>query len=46
LFNILRIINIKTNLCKELEIEDYNPMDLNIIVEFYENHPDYEVERF
>jgi len=46
LFNIIRIINFKTNLCKEIEIEDYNPKDLNIIVDLYENHDDYAVERF
>ena len=45
MFTQIRIINIKTNLEKIIDIDDYNPMDLNIICDFYENHLHYEVER-
>lgn len=45
MFAQIRIINTKTNLEKIINIEDYNPMDLNIICDFYENHEHYEVER-
>jgi len=44
-FTQIRIINIRTKLEKVIDIEDYSPIDLNLIVVFYENHNDYSLER-
>jgi hypothetical protein len=45
MFTQIRIINIRLNIEKIINIKDYNPTDLNIICDFYENHKDYAVER-
>ena len=44
-FTQIRIINVRTKLEKIISIENYNPMDLNLIVKFYENHKEYILER-
>ena len=41
----MRIINVKTNLSKEIDIEMYHPIDLNDITDFYDSHNDYIIER-
>ena len=46
MFSQMRIINIKSKECKIIEIEDFTPGQLNSISAFYENHPDYEIERY
>ena len=44
-FTQIRIINTRAKLEKIINIEDYSPMDLNLIVAFYENHKYYSLER-
>jgi len=44
-FTQIRIINTKTQLEKIIDIDDYNPADLNAIVAFYKDHDEYSLER-
>jgi len=45
MFNKIVITNLKSKLSKEININEFNPMDLNIISKFYESHKDFIVER-
>jgi hypothetical protein len=45
MFKILRIINKKTKLFKDIVISEYSIQDLNDIVSFYENNEKFKIER-
>jgi len=43
MFKYIRVMH-KSKNCKLIDINNYHPIDLNVIVEFYENHDDYSIE--
>jgi len=46
MYTQIRIINIKSNLEKIINMFDYNETDLNIICNFYDYHKNYVIEMF